>query len=75
MLTNVLMYVCSSFIVLNEAYISVMNEEPLRTTTPPPEKERESFLPQWAIAVIVVGAASLIFIILFAAVAVSTFCY
>lgn len=47
-----------------------VKEEPLKPSAPPLEEMKEPVIPQWAIAVIVVGAASLIFIILFAAVAV-----
>ncbi|GIY45779.1 SEA domain-containing protein [Caerostris darwini] len=47
----------------------MIQEEPLKQTTPAPEEETvEPPIPQWAIACIVIGAASLIFIVLFAAV-------
>ncbi|KAF8776957.1 hypothetical protein HNY73_013889 [Argiope bruennichi] len=49
----------------------MIQEEPLKPPTPPPEEENvEPPIPQWAIAVIVIGAASLIFIVLFAAVTI-----
>ncbi|KFM79038.1 hypothetical protein X975_16632, partial [Stegodyphus mimosarum] len=45
-----------------------LEEEPLNKVTVAPENTEEPPIPQWAIAVIVIGAASLIFIVLFAAV-------
>ncbi|GFS86429.1 uncharacterized protein NPIL_529581 [Nephila pilipes] len=51
--------------------IEMIQEEPLKAPTPPPEEDNvEPPIPQWAIAVIVIGAASLIFIVLFAAVTI-----
>ncbi|XP_054706651.1 mucin-2-like [Uloborus diversus] len=48
----------------------LLQEEHLNKPIPSPEESPEPPIPQWAIAVIVIGAASLIFIILFAAVTV-----
>ncbi|GFV85417.1 uncharacterized protein TNCV_3772422 [Trichonephila clavipes] len=51
--------------------VILIQEEPLKAPTPPPEEDNvEPPIPQWAIAVIVIGAASLIFIVLFAAVTI-----
>ncbi|CAL1296176.1 unnamed protein product [Larinioides sclopetarius] len=48
----------------------MIQEQPLKQPTPSPEENVEPPIPQWAIAVIVIGAASLIFIVLFAAVTI-----
>ncbi|XP_042900120.1 serine-rich adhesin for platelets isoform X1 [Parasteatoda tepidariorum] len=52
----------------NRTAFEMLQEEPLRQPTPSPEDQYEPPVPQWAIAVIVICAASLIFIVLFAAV-------
>ncbi|KAG8177122.1 hypothetical protein JTE90_012649 [Oedothorax gibbosus] len=56
---------------VGQTAFDVLQEEPLIKATPPPGDEDEGVeppIPQWAIACIVIGAASLIFIVLFAAV-------